>query len=202
MGPGKDTHGTLGTDQREGYGWPEQQFSTAYSADTSQTLILKINRFFLVFFVFSCFFSVFHFLYHSQPPLGPPAPPPPPPPPSLLTPPLKHRFFLHKSYCKARLKKERKGKERKGKERKGKERKGKERKGKERKGKERKGKERKGKERKGRKDAPTETGPHPQSHTQHLFVNRMRGKPSLRLKPRKYNALKCKTLTWRKRGDL
>ena len=37
MGPCKDTHGTLGPGQREGRGWPEQQFSTANSADTSQT---------------------------------------------------------------------------------------------------------------------------------------------------------------------
>ena len=29
VGPGKDTHGTLGPDQREGRGWPESQFSTA-----------------------------------------------------------------------------------------------------------------------------------------------------------------------------
>ena len=35
MGPGKDTHGTLGPDQREGRGWPEhssaQQYRVQYS---------------------------------------------------------------------------------------------------------------------------------------------------------------------------
>ena len=42
MAPGKDTHGTLGPDQREGRGWPEQQFSTANSADTSQRFSVLI----------------------------------------------------------------------------------------------------------------------------------------------------------------
>ena len=60
--------------------WPEQQFSTANSADTSQTLILK-KKFFSFFFRFFSFFffCVFHvFSFHL---LGSPAPPPPLPSP-------------------------------------------------------------------------------------------------------------------------
>ena len=49
VGPGKDTHGTLGPGQREGRGWPEQQFSTANSADTSQTFFFSLWFFFLIF---------------------------------------------------------------------------------------------------------------------------------------------------------
>ena len=39
---------------------------------------------------------------------------------------------------------------------------------------------RKKKEERRKKNAPTETGPLPQSHAQDLFVNRVRGTPSLR----------------------
>ena len=41
---------------------------------------------------------------------------------------------------------------------------------------------RKKKEKKEKKENPTETGPVPQSHAQDLFVNRVRGNPSIRLK--------------------
>ncbi len=37
VGPGKDTHGTLGPDQREGRGWPEHSSAQQYSAETPQT---------------------------------------------------------------------------------------------------------------------------------------------------------------------
>ena len=37
VGPGKDTHGTLGADQREGCGWPEHSSAQQYSAETRQT---------------------------------------------------------------------------------------------------------------------------------------------------------------------
>ena len=37
VGPGKDTHGTLGADQREGRGWPEHSSAQQYSAETRQT---------------------------------------------------------------------------------------------------------------------------------------------------------------------
>ena len=37
VGPGKDTHGTLGPDQREGRGWPEHSSTQQYSAGTPKT---------------------------------------------------------------------------------------------------------------------------------------------------------------------
>ena len=37
VGPGKDTHGTLGADQREGRGRPEHSSAQQYSAETRQT---------------------------------------------------------------------------------------------------------------------------------------------------------------------
>ena len=40
VGPGKDTHGTLGPDQREGRGWPEHSSAQQYSAETLKTLLL------------------------------------------------------------------------------------------------------------------------------------------------------------------
>ena len=74
-----------------------------------------------------------------------------------------------------------KGREGKGREGKGREGKGREGKGREGKGREGKGREGKGREGKGREgnDAPTETGPLPQPHAQDLFVNCVRGNPSL-----------------------
>ena len=37
MGPGKDTHGTVGPDQWEGRGWPEHSSAQQYSAETRRT---------------------------------------------------------------------------------------------------------------------------------------------------------------------
>ena len=37
MGPGKDTHGTLGPDQREGRGWHEHSSAQQHSAEARQT---------------------------------------------------------------------------------------------------------------------------------------------------------------------
>ena len=69
VGPGKDTHGTLGPDQREGRGWPEHSSAQQYSAETRQTLfsVFFFLLFFLFLFVFLCFFSLsFSFiLFHS-----------------------------------------------------------------------------------------------------------------------------------------
>ena len=50
-GSGKDTHNTLGPDQREGRGWPMRSDSTVHSAETPQTFF---HFFYFVSFLF-CF---------------------------------------------------------------------------------------------------------------------------------------------------
>ena len=55
-GPGKDTHGTLGPDKREGRGWPEHSSAQQYSAETRQHFVI-----FLFFFIFLLSFFVFSF---------------------------------------------------------------------------------------------------------------------------------------------
>ena len=51
-GPGKDTHGTLGPDQREGRGWPEHSSAQQYSAETPQTKkVIFFDFFFNEFFL-------------------------------------------------------------------------------------------------------------------------------------------------------
>ena len=105
------------------------------------------------------------------------------PSPVTLDPPgplQKHRFFFSKILCLrtwVRERKEKKRKEKKREEKRRKERRDK--KGREGKGREGKGRER-SKKKERRENAPTETGPFPQSHAKDLFVIRVRGNPSRR----------------------
>ena len=57
MGPGKDTHGTLWPDQREGRGWPEHSSAQQYSAETRQTAYVFALFHFFLFLNLFCFFS-------------------------------------------------------------------------------------------------------------------------------------------------
>ena len=44
VGPGKDTHGTLGPDQRESRGWPMRSDSTVHSAETRPNMVAEQCR--------------------------------------------------------------------------------------------------------------------------------------------------------------
>ena len=141
--------------------------------------------FFIIFhfsFLFIFIFSLFHFFvfFHVFPPRDPSGP---------LPPGLSQNidFYYENLDFKARIWVREERKKRKEKKRKKKEKKRKEKKKKER-TKERKNertKERKNERTKERrkKNAPTKTGPLPQSHAQDLFVIRVRGNPSLRQRP-------------------
>ena len=59
VGPGKDTHGTLGPDQREGRGWPEHSSTQQYkSRNTANILSFFLSFFELFFEFFLSFFGV------------------------------------------------------------------------------------------------------------------------------------------------